>query len=291
LTTPSTPAGGSGNLLVDEPAAGVKRITFNRPATLNAFPTPMFAELHDLLEAIRFDPYTRVVILTGAGRGFCSGADVSEVANTVTPASMDAAGEGAPASADHEIGPIPRHMYALESLNRITVLIRSMPQPVIAAVNGPAAGAGYSMALACDITIAAQSASFVNAIHRAQTGPELGLSYLLQRAVGAQRAGELLLTARPVLADEAYRIGLVSRTVPDERLMDVALEIAEAVMVNTPVGAWLTKRTLWQSGDAASLEQAIQFEMRATVISVQTGDAKEKSAALREGRPPQYRMT
>jgi enoyl-CoA hydratase len=258
----------------------VKRIIFNRPETLNAFPVAMFAEFHDILQAIKIDPQTRVVILTGAGRGFCSGADVAAVAGVVDTSTP----------ADADVGPLPRHMYALQSINRITVVMRSMPQPIIAAVNGPAAGGGYSIALAADIAIAAQSAKFVNAIHRAQTGPEMGISYLLQRAVGAARAGELLLTARPIPADEAERIGLVARMVPDDRLMETALEIAQAIMVNTPVGTWLTKQTMWNSADAGSLEQAIQFEMRATVISVRAEDTKEKAAALKEGRPPDFKM-
>jgi enoyl-CoA hydratase len=140
------------------------------------------------------------------------------------------------------------------------------------------------------MAIAAQSAKFVNAIHNAGTGAELGLSYLLPRQIGAQRAAELLLTARPVLAEEAERIGLVLRAVPDATLMDAALELAHRIAVNVPIGVMMTKQSLWLNQMAGSLEAAIEMEHRAVHISQATADAAEKQAAFFEKRDPTFRL-
>jgi enoyl-CoA hydratase len=166
-----------------------------------------------------------------------------------------------------------------------------MPQPIIAAVNGAAAGIGYALALAADLCIAAQSAKFVNVIHNAGTGAELGLSYMLPRAVGVQRAAELLLTARAVAADEAARIGLALKVVPDEALMSEALALADAIAVNSPIGIWLTKQSLWFNQAAGSLEAAIELENRAVLASQSTADAAEKRTSAREKRKPKFTQT
>ena len=157
-------------------------------------------------------------------------------------------------------------------------------------MNGVAAGIGYTLTLAADMAIAARSAKFVNTIHNAATGAELGMSYLLPRAVGSQRAAELLLTARPVLSDEAERIGLVLRTVDDEALMDAVLEVARGIIANVPMGIALTKQSLWLNQTAGSLEMAIELENRAVAIAQATDDAREKRAAFLEKRPPEFTM-
>lgn len=262
-------------LLVDQPIEGVTRITFNRPDRLNAFTAEMYEGLLAALERIRFDPDIRVVILTGAGRGFCSGNELS--------------GAGKLSKIPENVGKIQQDRYALMELGRIPVAMRSLPQPIIAAVNGPAAGIGYSLALASDLAIAANSAKFVNAIHNAGTGTELGMSYMLPRAVGTQRAAELLLTARPVLAAEAAAIGLVLKTVPDEALMEETLNLARAIMANVPVGIWLTKQSLWANQGTGSLEAAIELEHRAVMISQRSEDAVEKRKAFVERRPPVFK--
>jgi enoyl-CoA hydratase len=261
-------------LIFDDPSLGVRRIMFNRPDKLNAFTAAMYDGLLTELERIRFDPTIRVVILTGAGRGFCGGNDLG--------------GMGQLADVPTDVGKAYSDRYSLMVLARIPAAMRSLPQPIIAAVNGAAAGIGYSLALAADLAIAAQSAKFVNAIHNAGTGTELGLSYMLPRAVGTQRAAELLLTARPVLAEEAERIGLVLKTVPDNELMDVVLELAESIAVNTPIGIWLTKQSLWTNQAAGSLDAAIEFEHRAVMIAQRTDDATEKRAAFVEKRKPNF---
>ena len=264
-------------ILIDEPAEGVKRITLNRPEALNAFTFPMYEAFIAALEGMRHDPAVRVIVLTGAGKGFCSGHDLKN--------------GGKPGWVAPGLGRIQSGKYIMAVLGGIPPLMRSMPQPIIAAVNGAAAGIGYSLALASDLCIAAKSAKFVNVIHNAATGTELGMSYLLPRAVGTQRAAELLLTARPVLADEAERIGLVLRAVPDDSLMDEALKLADAIAVNSPVGIWLTKQSLWFNQSIGSLEAAIEFETRAVLASQATDDAAEKRASAIEKRRPKFKQT
>lgn len=262
-------------LLFDTPEEGVARITLNRPDKLNAFNSEMIDMFVDGIERIHFDPTVRVVIITANGRGFCSGADLT--------------GMGEPRNAPNNVGKVYYGRYFLQQLERIPKGLRNLPQPVICAINGVAAGAGYSIALAADIAIAAQSARFVNAIHNAATGAEMGMSYLLPRAVGTQKAAEILFTMRPVLSDEAERIGLVLRTVPDDRLMDEALALARDMIVNVPLGLWVTKQALWANQSAGSLDQAIEFEHRGVFVAQATEDAKEKRASFLEKRKPVFR--
>jgi enoyl-CoA hydratase len=237
----------------------------------------MYEDLIDAFKALQFDVQVRVVVLTGAGKGFCSGHDLRNGgdARWVTP----------------ELGKIQRGRYRMSLMSSIAPLMRALPQPVIAAVNGPAAGIGFTLTLAADMAIAGQSARFVNAIHNTGTGAELGLSYLLSRAVGSQKAAELLLTARPVPADEAERIGLVLRTVADSDLMPEVLKLAESIALNSPLGTWLTKQSLWLNQTAGSLEAAIEMENRAVLASQATEDALEKTRASFEKRPPRFTNT
>jgi enoyl-CoA hydratase len=263
------------DILVDEPIEGVKRLTLNRPQQLNAFTFSMYSELLEALQALRNDSKARVVVLTGSGKGFCAGHDLR---NAGEPGWID----------DPDLGKAYRGKYAITEINRIPLLMRQLPQPIICAVNGAAAGMGYALALAADLCLAAKSAKFVNSIHNAGTGHELGLSYLLPRAVGTQRAAEILLTARPVLADEAERIGLVLRSVPDEQLMEAAFELARGILVNVPIGIWLTKQSLWLNQGAGSLEAAIELESRAVAIAQSTADAADKRASFLEKRAPKF---
>lgn len=264
----------SDDILIDEPLEGVKRLTLNRPDAMNAFTFSMYTEFLDVLEGIRFDPKTRVVILTGTGRGFCTGHDLRD--------------GGSPDWVDPDVGKAYNTKYTMSVLSRIPLALRSLPQPVICGVNGTVAGMGYALPLACDMAIAAQSSKFVNSIHNAATGCELGMSYLLPRAVGPQRAAELLLTARAVKADEAERIGLVLRAVPDDELADACLELAKSIMVNVPLGVWTTKQSMWMNENAGSLEQAMEMETRAVFMAQSTEDAKEKRSSFFEKRTPNF---
>ena len=263
------------DILQDTPVPGVCRLTLNRPDKLNAFSYPMYVEFIDALERLRFDAETRVVILTGAGRGFCSGHDI--------------AGGGEPAWVSADLGKAQLTRAIVAKLGEIPLRLRNLPQPVICAVNGVTAGLGYALTLACDMTLAARSAKFVNAFHNAGTGHELGVSYMLPRAVGAQRAAELLLTSRPVLAEEAQAIGLILRAVDDERLMDEALALADQLLVNSPIGNALTKQSMWLNATAGSLEAAIELENRAIYMSQSTEDSAEKRRAFIEKRRPDFK--
>ena len=266
----------SDEILIDEPAPRVRRITLNRPEARNAFTHAMYDRLVEILDEIRLDLSIRAVILTGAGSAFCTGHDLR--------------GAGPDPEAAQGLSGHYAKTQFLARLSRVPLALRSLPQPVIAALNGTVAGIGYALALASDMAIAAHSAKFVNAIHNAGTGAELGLSYMLPRQIGAQRAAELLLTARPVLAEEAERIGLVLRAVPDDQLMDAALELAQRIAVNVPIGVMLTKQSLWLNQGAGSLAAAIELEHRAVHISQATADAIEKQNAFFEKRDPSYRL-
>ena len=223
----------------------------------------MYVELVDSLAKIALDPSVRVVVLTGAGKGFCSGQDGAnpEPKSWVPP----------------NVGKSHYALYYMSTLSAVVAAIRNLPQPVIAAVNGTAAGMGYTLAIACDMAIAAKSAKFVNAFHNAGTGSEGGLSYLLPRAVGTQRATELLLTARPVLAEEAERIGLVLRTRTGRSTHECRARSRRGDrQANAPLDIWLTKQNLNQNLHAGSFEQAIAFETRASAMASTTEDAQEK---------------
>jgi enoyl-CoA hydratase len=265
----------SDNILIDEPIEGVKRITINRPESTNAFQFEMYQELIDIFNQIKYDPTTRVVILTAAGtKHFCTGHDLR------APGKADWIPEG--------VGKAFHTRYAMSVLASLPVLMRNLPQPIICGVNGTVAGMALAFPLAADITLAAKSAKFVNAIHNAGSGAELGISYILPRAVGTQRAAEILLTARPVLADEAERIGLVLKTVPDEELQNACLEIAKNIVVNVPMGIWVTKQSMWANQHAGSLEQAIEMESRGVFMAQSTEDKVEKQKAFFEKRAPKF---
>lgn len=259
---------------VSTPFEGCRRIALARPDSLNSFTYEMYRSFTVELEKLRYDPSVHVVILTGQGRAFCAGHDVR------APGEASWVPKG--------LGKAYQTRMALGEINRLPVVMRSLPQPIIAAVNGTAAGLGFALAVAADLAIAARSAKFVNVIHNAGTGHEIGLSYMLPRAIGTQRAAELLLTARPVLSEEAERIGLVLRVVDDEALQEDAIALAKSIAVNTPIGIHLTKQSLWLNQDVGSLGAAIEVESRAVFMAQSTEDAAEKRAAFNEKRAPRF---
>ena len=227
------------------------------------------------LEEITYDNSVRVVVLTGAGRGFSSGAD------------HKSAGE-----VPHVRG-LTRPTYALRSmqvLDDVILALRRLHQPVIAAVNGAAIGGGLCLALAADIRVAASGAYFRAAgINNGLTASELGLSYLLPRAIGSSRAFEIMLTGRDIDADEAERIGLVSRQVPEDQLLETCYAMAEGIAAFSRPGIELTKRTLWSGLDAASLEGHMQAEgLGQLFVRLLTTNFEEAVAARAEKRPPAF---
>jgi enoyl-CoA hydratase len=262
-------------VLVDRPRPHVALVTLNRPERMNSMAFDVMVPLKAALDEITHDNDVRAVVLTGAGRGFSSGADHKSAG-----------------SVPHVDG-LTRPTFALRSmevLDDVILALRKLHQPVIAAVNGAAIGGGLCLALACDIRVAAASAYFRAAgINNGLTASELGLSYLLPRAIGTSRAFEVMLTGRDVDAVEAERIGLVSRQVPDEDLLDAAYEMAERIAAFSRPGIELTKRTLWSGLDASTLEGHMQAEgLGQLYVRLLTRNFEEAVAARAEKRPAAF---
>jgi enoyl-CoA hydratase/carnithine racemase len=261
-------------ILVDSLAGGVRRITLNRPDKLNAMTVELVQGLHDALSDLAADPSCRVVVLTGAGRGFCSGLDLNGYGSLEKDAARGNVQRGFSVQ-QHIAGLIPR--------------LRSLPQPVIAAVNGPAAGGGLALVLGSDVRIAAASARFNAAFVRiGLSACDIGTSWLLPRLVGAGRAHELMLTGRIIDAVEAARIGLVLEVVPDEALEDRVLQEAALILRNTPMGVHMTKEVMWSSLEIPGQQAAIDLENRTQILVSQTRDHPEALRAFLERREPRY---
>jgi len=262
------------DILMERDADGVVTLTLNRPDSLNAFSFSMYDEFIAILEGLQNDPRARAVILTGAGRAFSAGHDLKS--------------GGKPNWVDQELGRAYSQKLTMNRLARIPLLMRQVPQPIIAAVNGAAAGIGLAFAVAADLCIAGKSAKFVNSLHNAGTGHEVGLSWMLPRAVGTQRAAEILLTGRAVLAEEAAAIGLALRAVPDDQLLAEARKIAAGIVANVPIGVWVTKQSLWLNQGIGSLEAATEIEARAVFQAQATEDKNEKRSSFLEKRSPKF---
>ena len=262
-------------VLVDRPREHITRITLNRPDRMNAMAFDVMVPLREAIEAVSRDNDTRVVVLTGAGTGFCSGADLEDSGRV-----PDIAGLTRPGIARR----------ALEVLDDVVMALRKTHQPVIGAINGAAIGGGFCLAVATDIRIASESAYFRAAgINNGLTSSELGLSYLLPRAIGSSRAFEIMLTGRDVDAAEADRIGLVSTVTPGDGLMDAGYEVADRIIGFSRVGVELSKRMLWTSLDAGSLSSHMDHEGHAQLfVRMTTQNFEEAIAARKEGRPPHY---
>ncbi len=248
---------------IDGPVA---TLTLDRPEALNALTVPVKVALREALESIAADPAVRSVILTGAGRAFCAGQDLAER-------------EGPDAA--------PLDVEVRERYDPIIRALRSMGQPVIAAVNGVAAGAGASLAFACDLRIAAESARFVLAFGRIGLVPDSGATWFLPRLVGSARAAELALLGDTLSAEEALRIGLVSRVEPDETLLDEARAMAERLAASAPLALALTKGALDRSW-SIDLDEALDAEAGLQGIAGASADHAEGLAAFREKRPPRF---
>ena len=247
-------------VLIDEPAEGVTRLTLNRPDKLNALTYELIAELHAALDAVDADHTCRVVILTGAGRGFCAGLDLTGFGTV--PGTED-------------LGPVQRGMATQQIIAEVVHHMRDVRQPIISAINGAAAGGGFAFACASDIRYCGQSAKFGTAFVRlGLSGCDIGVSWMLPRLIGASRAWELLLTGRVINADEADRIGLVSRVVPDDALEDTVLTVAAEIAANSPFGVWMTKEAMWSNLEIPSLRAGIDLENRNQIMASQTADAK-----------------
>lgn len=255
------------DLELSYPRPDIAVLTLNRPEKLNALSYELVESLHAALDGIAANNECRVVVLTGAGRGFCSGLDLT------APSPPDAGGGTE----------FPRSgMRWQERIADLTARIHRLRQPVIAAVNGPAYGGGFGIALACDIRIASESARFCTQfIKLGLGGCDIGVSYTLPRIVGAGPAFDLILTARVVDADEALRLGIVSRLSGESSVLDDAFAVAETLCSYGKFGLESTKQVLWANLDASSLESALHLENRSQILASTSGEIGEASEAFR----------
>jgi enoyl-CoA hydratase len=261
-------------VLVETAAPGVRLLRLNRPERLNAMSVELCLDLRAALEEVGRDNGCSVVVLTGAGRAFCSGLDLKD--HGVIP---NIAGLTAP-----RIAPRAMRVYS-----QLVPALRETPQPIIAAVNGPAYGGGFCLSLAADLRIAAESALFNSTgIVNGLTSTELGASWLLPRLVGAAHSNDILLTGRRVGAQEALRLGLVSRVVPDDEVVAEAVRMAEAMCKFSPYGLQMTKQVLWANLETASLAAAIELEDRNQLMLGMTDNLPEAIRSFDQQREPVY---
>ncbi|MCZ6784390.1 MAG: enoyl-CoA hydratase-related protein [Proteobacteria bacterium] len=261
---------------VEKPRPHVSLIRLNRPERMNAMSFETVGPLYDAIREVGADNDTWVAVLTGTGRGFCAGLDLES-------AGVPPGVEGLPMSRIAT--------RAMAYMSDLVPTMRGIPQPIIAAINGPAFGGGLGLSLGADIRIAGRSARFCGAgINNGLTGTELGISFLLPRLIGAARASDVILSGRVVDAEEAERMGLVSRVVEDDALLDTALELAEQICGYSPHGVAMTKQVLWSNLEIGSLQAAIDLENRnQLLVRMTTENLDEAIRARREGRKPRYR--
>jgi enoyl-CoA hydratase len=260
----------SASVTVEAVETGIRVVTLNRPDRLNAIDFDLVVDLHDALDEIAADPTVKVAVLTGAGRGFCAGLDLK----------------------DHGSPPPPgghRHLHAgidgQTFMSNLTVHLRDVPAVVIAAVNGPAFGGGLALACAADLRIASRSARFCSAfIRTGLSGTDIGITYLLPRLVGSAHAYDLILTGRDIDADEALRMGLVSRVVDDEDLLAEAIDVARQMNRYTHSGLVSTKQVLRLTVDSPSLEAAIALEARNQMLVNHAPDVRAHMEAYRQAK-------
>ena len=256
------------------PRDGVALLTLNRPESLNAMTSDLVQLLHQRLDDISINRDVRVVVLTGAGRGFCAGLDLKGYGD-------------APGYAWN--GAVEKGLAVQKHIASLIPHMRSLPQPIISAVNGPASGGGFALVLGSDIRLAATTARFNAAFIRiGLSACDIGTSWLLPRLVGAARAQELMLTGRLFDAQEALSMGLVTSVVDNHELLDVAYDKAAEIMLNTPLGVALTKEGMWSALEIPGLQAAIDMENRQQIMASFSDDAREVRRARGEKRPPVF---
>jgi enoyl-CoA hydratase len=261
-------------LLVEEPAPSVRLLTMNRPEELNAMNAELCEALHAALRDLAADRSCRAVVLTGAGRGFCAG--------------LDLRGYGlAPGNAGNEEA--RDRLANQQHMSTLVLALRALPQPVIAAVNGPAAGFGLALALGSDIRFASAQAVFrVAFVNIGVSNCDMGTSWLLPRLIGASRAHELMLTGRRFDAEEASRIGLVADVVDGEQLHERALGAAQQIAALAPWAVRLTKQGMWSALEISSERAAVEYEDRQQIMSIFGTAVPEAVAAFLEKRPAEF---
>lgn len=257
-----------GGSVIVERDGGVVTVTLNRPEIRNAMDEELTSEFAEAMVALRHDADARAVIITGKGSAFCAGGDLSWIQ------------PGPDAS-------VPEMRRKMRVFYRKFLAVRDIEVPTIAAINGPAVGAGLCVALACDIRIASDTAFLSAPFTKLGMHPGMAASYLLTRLIGGARAAELFYTARRVDASEAERIGLVNRVVPNDDLLSAAREMAAIIASNAPIAMSMTKRAV-QLAERLDLEAMLEFEGLAQPITMATHDMTEGVAAARERRAPRF---
>jgi 2-(1,2-epoxy-1,2-dihydrophenyl)acetyl-CoA isomerase len=257
--------------LLYEVQDGIATLTLNRPDRLNALGDTLRDDLHDAILRAGADDAVRVLVITGAGRGFCSGGDVKSMSE------RDQA--GGTHSLEEKIAP---------SRDRTILAMRDCPKPIIAAVNGPAAGAGMNLALACDMRIASTAAKFAQAFVKRGLHPDWGGSYFLPQVVGIAKACELIFTGDTIDAAEAYRLGIVNALAEPEELMPQTYALARKIAAGPPIAIRLAKRAIYH-GLGVDLRAALEYETYAQNLCRETEDSKEGVRAFMEKRAPRFR--
>ena len=255
--------------LLYEAADGIATITLNRPNKLNAFTKAMVGQWADALADAQRDPSVHAIIVTGAGRAFCSGGD------------LDVMGKAEPTGLDHK-------GFIWERVHRIPLTLEAVDKPVIAMMNGVATGAGLDMALMCDLRFASDQARFAETYVKAGVVPGDGGAYFLPRLIGLDRALELLWTGDFVSAEEALKIGLVTRVVPHDQLREVTYAFARRIVDGPPVAIRMTKRAVYQCL-RTDLRTALDLISSHIALTMQSEDHREGVKALKEGRAPRFR--
>jgi 2-(1,2-epoxy-1,2-dihydrophenyl)acetyl-CoA isomerase len=255
--------------LIETISDGVATLTLNRPDRLNALSAPIMEGLLEALPRLANDPAVGAIVLTGAGRAFCAGGDVKRMAE-----------ETVPRSSEEDVARLRSRMEASRLLHEIL-------KPTIAMVNGPAAGAGLAMALACDLRIAGESARFVTAFAKVGFSGDFGGSYFLSKLVGTGRARELYFTAEPLNAAQALSLGIVNRVVPDAELANATMEFARKLANGPRVALGLMKQN-FNAAESGTLSELLDLEARRQIETGKTEDHKEAARAFVEKRAPVF---
>jgi enoyl-CoA hydratase len=267
---------GISDLVTVEQRGQIALVTLNRPDYLNALSASMTAAITDTFRMLHRHRPTRAIVLNGAGRGFCAGADLS--------------GEPDPPPDSEDRGPVGRTLRTQQQLSDMILAVHECDKPVVAAIHGAAVGGGLALSLASDLRVATKDARFGAVFHNiGLSACDVGVSYFLPRIVGATAASELMLTGRLFSGEEAEGFGMLNRLVDGDDVITPAIELAEAVVSNSEFGVEMTKRGMWIAIDSPTLRHAIEIENRTQVLGTFTGNTAEGMKAFMAKRPPEWK--